>query len=125
MGLEATRGFETTEGEVNVEISIEEIYAVLGPNEAREFLDVMAIVQDIIDFPERYSGLKALVTATKLAAVRTKIGQRAQFYKTSDKTISTRKRKDLLMAMYSGLEENINTLKLQGKSDVHLYGGGS
>jgi len=56
-----------------------------------------------------------LIHAAKLAALRTKLGARAQYYKTSEKSILQRRRKDLLMLMFTALEENINTLKLLGK----------
>lgn len=99
------------------EITIEDIYDALGNKEGEEFARVMMIVDDIIDNPNKYTGHQALRSAAVLAAHRTRISLRAQLYKTTDKSIVTRRRKDLLMSMYQALEENINTLKLLGKMD--------
>lgn len=92
-------------------------------NEAEEFIAVMNVIQDIIDHPERYHGPAAIKYATLLAAYRTKISLKAQWYKTSgDKSIEARRKKDTLMSMYASLEENINTLKLSGRLDAKSAG---
>lgn len=108
----------TTEG--TVEVSLDEVLGILGREEYDEFESCMKIVQMILDNPNAMIGSQALIYAAKLAALRTKIGMRAQYYKTSDKSIIQRRRKDLLMAMFTALEENINTLKLLGKVEVGM-----
>lgn len=105
-----------------VEVDLDEIAGVLSSEEYQEFRDSMAIVQTILDRPNAMMGSEALVAAAKLAALRTKIGARAQYYKTSEKSILQRRRKDLLMLMFSALEENINTLKLLGRVEVGMSG---
>ena len=106
----------------DLEVSSEEILAVLGREEYDEFMKVMQIVQGIIDHPEQYVGSKALVEAARLAAIRNKIGMRGQYYKTAARTDLSRKRKDLLLTMYAALEENINTLKLLGRIEASMRG---
>lgn len=101
----------------DIEIKLEDIYDALGQEEAADFARIMAHVNDIIDNPNRYSGTTALRIAAILASHRTRVSMRAQLYKTGDKSITNRRRRDLLMAMYSSLEENINTLKLLGRMD--------
>ena len=93
-------------------------------DDADEFVSVMDIIQDIIDCPENYHGAMALKYALILAAYRTKISLKAQYYKTcTDKAaIETRRKKDVLLSMYSSLEENINTLKLLGRTDARAAG---
>lgn len=91
--------------------TVEEIAEALG-QDAKEFLDCMAIVEAIIADPASYTGAKAGITATKLAGLRTKIGAVAQMYKSASVgNPELRKRKDVLMTMYDALIENINTLK--------------
>lgn len=105
----------------DVEVSMEEILGVLGKEEYSEFEEVMTVCDAILSDPTKFIGFQSLVTAAKLSAIRTKIGNRAQYYKTvNDKSMLTRRRKDLLMAMYSSLEENINTLKLLGRVDAKM-----
>jgi hypothetical protein len=103
------------------EMTVAEIAEVLGPEEAMSFLSVMGTVQNIIDHPEQIVGRDALIAAAQLAAHRTKLGTFAQVYKTMPKTMTTTKRKNQLLSMYSALEENINTLKLLGRIEAkHL-----
>ena len=88
-----------------------------------EFIKVLRIVNDIIENPDNYHGAMALRYATLLAAYRTKISLKAQFYKTAtDKSLLNRRRKDILMSMYASLEENINCLKLMGRIDAKAAG---
>lgn len=90
--------------------------------DADEFIAVMNIVQDIIDNPDKYHGKIALRTAATLAAYRTKISLKAQYYKTVGANTVTRRRKDVLQSMYHSLEENIQTLKLLGRIDASVSG---
>lgn len=108
--------------EGNVEVDLDEIAGALSAEEFAEFSVCMEIVQRILDRPQAMMGSEALVAAAKLAALRTKLGARAQYYKTSDKSIIQRRRKDLLMLMFTALEENINTLKLLGKIEGSMSG---
>ncbi len=108
--------------EGNVEVNLDEVAGALSSEEYKEFSDCMDIVQKILDRPNAMMGSEALVAAAKLAALRTKIGARAQYYKTTDKSIIQRRRKDLLMVMFTALEENINTLKLLGRVEAGMSG---
>ena len=107
-----------TEG--NVEVTLDEVAGALSTEEYGEFAECMEIVQRILDRPNAMMGSEALVAAAKLAALRTKLGARAQYYKTSDRSILQRRRKDLLMLMFTALEENIMTLKLLGRVEVGM-----
>lgn len=98
-----------------MQVSEEAIVNAMGEDEAVYFIEAMEIVNRIIGDPQSMVGNEALISAAKLAAWRTKIGLKAQLYKTASKSIGNRRRKDLLQTMYSSLEENINTLKLLGK----------
>lgn len=109
-----------TEG--NTEVDLDEVAGALSSEEYIEFSACMEIVQKILDRPGAMMGSEALVAAAKLAALRTKLGARAQYYKTSDKSIIQRRRKDLLMVMFVALEENINTLKLLGRIEGSMTG---
>jgi hypothetical protein len=109
---------EMSEG--NVEVNLDEVAGALSSEEYVEFSACMDIVQKILDRPNAMMGSEALVAAAKLAALRTKIGARAQYYKTTDKSIIQRRRKDLLMVMFTALEENINTLKLLGRVEAGM-----
>lgn len=108
--------------EGNVEVELDEILGVLSSQEYEEFKSCMEVVQRILERPNALMGSEALVAAAKLAALRTKIGVRAQYYKTSEKSVLQRRRKDLLMLMFSALEENINTLKLLGRVEAGMTG---
>lgn len=115
---------ESTRNRLNgdVEVTLDEIAGCLSSEEFREFAWVMATVQDILDNPSTYVGSRALVEAARLAAIRTKIGARAQYYKVAEKSIIQRRRKDLMLTMFSALEENINTLKLLGRIEAKTAG---
>jgi len=106
--------------EGDVEVDLDEIAGALSSEEYSEFSECMSIVQKILDRPNAMMGSEALVAAAKLAALRTKLGARAQYYKTSEKSILQRRRKDLLMLMFTALEENINTLKLLGRVEAGM-----
>lgn len=101
--------------EANPEFTVDEIASALG-RDSEEFLNCMAVVEAIIDNPAQYTGVKAGIEATRLAALRTKIGAKAQMYKSAAVgNADLRKRKDVLMTMYDALLENINTLKGMAK----------
>lgn len=106
---------DPSELKIDTELTVEEISDVLGPKEAEEFLAVMRHVMDIIEHPESIVGDKSLILAAQLAGYRTVIGVRAQVYKTAEKSLTQRRRKDLMLTLFSALEENINTLKLLGR----------
>ncbi len=106
----------------NVEITLDEVAGCLSSEEFSEFSKAMAVVQDILDNPSTYVGSRALVEAARLAAIRTKIGARAQYYMVAEKSIIQRRRKDLMLTMFSALEENINTLKLLGRIEAKTAG---
>jgi hypothetical protein len=112
------RNRSTEEG--NVEVDLDEVMGALSSQEYEEFAACMEIVQKILDRPNAMMGSEALIAPAKLAALRTKIGARAQYYKTSDKSILQRRRKDLLITMFTALEENINTLKLLGRVEAGM-----
>lgn len=118
MTISRLREFEGS----NIEVDLDEVAGALSAEEYAEFSSCMEIVQRILDRPQAMMGSEALVAAAKLAALRTKLGARAQYYKTSDKSILQRRRKDLLMLMFTALEENINTLKLLGKIEGSMSG---
>lgn len=120
MTLQGSRSMTSAEGDV--EITLDEIAGCLSTEEFSEFSRAMAIVQDILDNPSTYVGSRALVEAARLAAIRTKIGARAQYYKVAEKSIIQRRRKDLMLTMFSALEENINTLKLLGRIEAKTSG---
>ena len=104
----------------DIEVSFDEVLEALGEEEAEEFTDAMKKIQYIIDNPTTVTGIKALHGANQLAALRTKLGLRAQYYKTQKPTVTVKRRKNLLLTMYSALEENINTLKLLGRVEASL-----
>jgi hypothetical protein len=115
-----------TDADKQVVLTIEVITSAMG-DDAAEFINVMEIVQHIIEKPEDFHGPKALIEAARLAALRTKISMKAQYYKTAkptgaDQTLLFRRRKDVLLSMYNSLEENINTLKLLGRIDAAAAG---
>lgn len=108
----------------DLEVTMEEILGCLGGEEYPEFEKVMGVCQAILDEPSKFVGSYALISAAQLSALRTKIGNRAQYYKTAkgdkDASLIIRRRKDLLMSMYASLEENINTLKLLGRVESRM-----
>lgn len=92
-------------------VTLEAIQDAMG-EESKEFLDAMNIINMIIESPESFSGKRAAIEAARLAALRTTIGVKAQYYKTAERSIKNTKRKNVLITMFQALEENINTLKL-------------
>lgn len=105
--------------ELDTHVTIEDVQAALGPH-APEFISAMLTIEDILKNPQVYHGHHALAAAARLAALRTKIGVLAQMYKTSERSIVTRRRKDIMLTMFNALEENINTLKLLGRVEVAM-----
>jgi len=108
---------------VSTEFTIEEILGEFSGEEAEEVKAIVRHMNNIIADPERYHGIRAIGVATQLSAIRTKIGMRAQEYKaryTENKSLSMRRKKDLSLALYVALEENINCLKLLGRIDTRL-----
>lgn len=95
----------------NPHFTVEEIALVLG-DDAAEFLECMKVADTIIDDPRHYTGILAGLEASRLAALRMKIGAKAQMYKSASVgNAELRRRKDVLMTMYDALLENINCLK--------------
>ncbi len=87
------------------------------------FLKVIALTQKILDNPEEYTGPQAAMAAIKLAAYRTQIGVVGQYYKlksANTKIPHDRLIKDALLAMFTSLEEQINTLKLVARHDREI-----
>lgn len=109
-----------SEEKLDTELTVDQIIDVLGPNEGATFLECMKAMDRIVRNPSTLVGNDALILAAQLAAHRTIIGVRAQHYKTAQKSIINSKRKNLLLTMYSSLEENINTLKILGRIEAKL-----
>jgi hypothetical protein len=107
--------------EIHVEMEIETIAKALD-EDAEGFLEIMQVVNDIIENPEKYSGIKALMLANKLAAYRTKIGVKANWLKSQEKSINNRQKKDVLLSLEHNLEENINCLKISGRIEGKAAG---
>jgi len=107
--------------EIDQSVTVEQIVNSMGP-EANDFLKVLSVVNAIVERPEDFHGAKALLEASRLAAYRTRIGVHAQHYKTAEKSIENRRRKDVMLTLYNALEENINTLKLMGRIDANAAG---
>lgn len=100
--------------------TIEEIAEVLG-KDADEFLACMEVVEAMIADPHNYTGARAGVEAVRLSALRTKLGMKAQLYKSAAVgNADLRKRKDVLMCMYDALLENINCLKGMAKYEREI-----
>lgn len=104
-------------------LTIDVIRDAMG-DDAAEFIKVMDLVQQMIQSPEDFYGPKAVIEATRLAALRTKISMKGQYYKQlkEGNPAIIRQRKDVLLAMYAALEENINCLKLMGRLDAASAG---
>jgi len=108
------------EGEkVDTVLTVDLIKDAMG-EEAEEFLQAMQVIDAIIADPGGFHGKRALVEANRLAALRTKIGVKAQYYKTAEKSIRNTKRRNVLMTMFTALEENINALKLLGRIEASI-----
>jgi hypothetical protein len=102
-------------------LSKEDIYEVLG-EEALSFILILNTMEDMIADPTKYVGQKAVLEAIRLAAYRTRIGASANWLKSQERDIKTRRRKDLLISMENNLLENINCLKLAGKIEAKNAG---
>lgn len=105
----------------HVIMTVEDISAALG-EEAPGFLEVMSLVDDIIENPDKYSGIKALMLANKLAAYRTKIGVKANYLKSQERSLRNRQKKDILLSLEHNLVENINCLKLAARIEAGAAG---
>lgn len=105
-----------------MEVTPEQIKEALGEGED-EFLECMRIVTDIIDNPGDYTGMKALIMANKLAALRTAIGVRVAYFKSTEKGIVATRKKNFLISMEHNLEENIMVLKLLGRVEAKITNG--
>lgn len=122
--LERMKAAEAAKRTNNPHITIEEIADALG-NDSEDFLAAMAIIDDLVANPASYSGARAAVEATRLSAIRTRIGATAQIYKTlAVGNADLRKRKDVLMVMYDALIENIQCLKTLAKYEREIIGNG-
>jgi hypothetical protein len=97
-------------------VSMEAVSNAMG-EDGEEFLGVMKVVQAIQADPATYTGRQAVIRANELAAWRTEIGIKAQYYKTAPKSDENRTRKDVLLLLYNALPENINALKLMARLD--------
>jgi hypothetical protein len=107
--------------DIHVTLHVDVIVKAMG-EDADDFLEIMRIVDDIIVSPDKYSGIKALMLANQLAAYRTKIGIKANWLKSQERSISNRQRKDVLLSLEHNLEENINCLKLMGRIEGKAAG---
>lgn len=107
--------------EIDVIVSFQDLKETLG-DKADDFIYILTVMDDIIEHPEHYSGVKALLLANKLAAYRTKIGLTGNWLKSVPSSPITRKRKDLMLSMEHNLEENINVLKLLARIEAKSLG---
>lgn len=84
---------------------------------AKEFIECMKIVQDIIDHPEHYVGMQAIKYANVLAAYRTQMIIKSQAFKRKSTMMSEQDKlvNDIWKTMYEALAENINALKIASK----------
>jgi hypothetical protein len=108
-----------SDDKIDVVMTVELIKEAMG-DEAEEFLQAMEVIDAIIANPNAFHGRKAAVEANRLAALRTKIGVKAQYYKTANKTLPNAKKRNVLMTMFTALEENINTLKILAKIESSI-----
>lgn len=84
---------------------------------AKEFIECMRIVQDIIDNPDHYVGMQAIKYANVLAAYRTQMIVKSQAFKRRSSMMSEQDKlvNDIWKTMYEALTENINALKISGR----------
>lgn len=84
---------------------------------AKEFVECMRIVQDIIDNPDHYVGMQAIKYANVLAAYRTQMIVKSQAFKRRSTMMSEQDKlvNDIWKTMYEALSENINALKIASK----------
>lgn len=88
-----------------------------------DFAKAMALAEDMIENPDKYTGIKAGAKAQLLATYRYEIGIVAQYWKNKAVGSSNRQDKlikDCLMTAYDGLVEMINTLKLTARQEHSL-----
>lgn len=95
----------------------EEFLARQMGDKAKEFIECMRIVQDIIDHPDHYVGLQAIKYANILAAYRTQMIIKSQAFKRKSTMMSEQDKlvNDIWKTMYEALAENINALKIASK----------
>jgi hypothetical protein len=86
-------------------------------DKAKEFIECMRIVQDIIDNPDHYVGMQAIKYANVLAAYRTQMIIKSQAFKRKSSIMNEQDKlvNDIWKTMYEALSENINALKISGK----------
>lgn len=84
---------------------------------AKEFVECMRIVQDIIDNPDHYVGMQAIKYANILAAYRTQMIVKSQAFKRKSTMMNEQDKlvNDVWKTMYEALSENINALKIASK----------
>lgn len=95
----------------------EEFLASQMGDKAKEFIECMRIVQDIIDNPDDYIGMQAIKYANILAAYRTQMIIKSQAFKRKSTIMSEQDKlvNDVWKTMYEALAENINALKIASK----------
>ena len=103
----------------DIVINIDLINELMG-DKGEEFIECMKVVQDIIDNPDHYVGGQAMKYANKLAAYRTMMIVKSQFYKRKSSLMSEKDKfvNDIWKTMYEALAENINVLKISAKAGV-------
>lgn len=86
-------------------------------DKAKEFVECMRIVQDIIDNPDHYIGMQAIKYANILAAYRTQMIVKSQAFKRKSTMMNEQDKlvNDIWKTMYEALSENINALKIASK----------
>ena len=86
-------------------------------DKAKEVVECMRIVQDIIDNPDHYVGMQAIKYANILAAYRTQMIVKSQGFKRRSSIMNEQDKlvNDVWKTMYEALTENINALKISGK----------
>jgi hypothetical protein len=95
----------------------EEFLASQMGDRAKEFIECMRIVQDIIDNPDHYVGMQAIKYANVLAAYRTQMIVKSQAFKRRSTIMSEQDKlvNDIWKTMNEALTENINALKISGR----------
>lgn len=95
----------------------EEFLAEQMGDKAKEFIECMRIVQDIIDNPDHYIGMQAIKYANILAAYRTQMIVKSQAFKRKSTMMNEQDKlvNDIWKTMYEALSENINALKIASK----------
>jgi len=95
----------------------EEFLAEQMGDKAKEFVECMRIVQDIIDNPDHYIGMQAIKYANILAAYRTEVIVKSQAFKRKSTMMNEQDKlvNDIWKTMYEALSGNINALKIASK----------